>query len=317
MLNISKILNTKNWDLNFNGMVVSMADGVASIICLLESLIGEVQGLIKRVVFRLNFCLNIFVCNLLNNELESNNTNSYVEYTHFFVWILLAISILYVLISTLYLMFGGNVNYYLEHLYKSLIFLVINLSVFVLTLPNLFFNLKFNYFYLINNLYENGNINNFTIFALVVIPFIFFILTILFTSYNVKLFLNKNYSGFFNYTWLYILIWISSFYCLYKFSIFDIVLSLDKSIHSEFVSVFLTKFHFRIFIMSLFLPLSSLIFVFILKLVSYFKIDVYNKFVRVLNNSIKSITFQKWYIRITVLFFVSVFYAIIMIHGYS
>jgi hypothetical protein len=66
-------------------MVVSMADGVASIICLLESLIGEVQGLIKRVVFRLNFCLNIFVCNLLNNELESNNTNSYVEYTHFFV----------------------------------------------------------------------------------------------------------------------------------------------------------------------------------------------------------------------------------------
>ena len=119
------------------------------------------------------------------------------------------------------------------------------MSIFVVTLPNLLENLKINYFDLINKQYENGNINYITIGILIIIPFIFFVLTIFFISYNVKLVLNNNYSSFFNNTWLYFLMWITIF-TVYKFGILNIILSIDKSIHSQFVSVFLTKVHFRI-----------------------------------------------------------------------
>jgi hypothetical protein len=245
---------------------------------------------------------------------KENSGYLYIEYTHFFFWILLIICGLYVLISALYLILGSHFNYYLEHLYKSLIFLVITMSIFVVTLPNLLENLKINYFDLINKQYENGNINYITIGILIIIPFIFFVLTIFFISYNVKLVLNNNYSSFFNNTWLYFLMWISSFYCLYKFGILNIILSIDKSIHSEFVSVFLTKVHFRIFTISLLLPLMAFIFVVILKGLNFFKIGLYNKVRIILNKNIKSIVFQKWYTRVTILLFVSILYAFINVY---
>ena len=91
MLYENDILNTETLDLNSRGMVVSMADGVATVTGLQDVLagelvsLGEVQGLLMRLISKVNFCFTIFTCNLLNTKLGKENSGYlYIEYTHFF-----------------------------------------------------------------------------------------------------------------------------------------------------------------------------------------------------------------------------------------
>ena len=58
----------------------------------------------------------------------------------------------------------------------------------------------------------------------------------------------------------------------------------------------------------------AFIFVVILKGLNFFKIGIYNKVRIILNKNIKSIVFQKWYTRVTILLFVSILYAFINVY---
>ena len=164
MLYENDILNTKALDLNSRGMVVSMADGVATVAGLQDVLVGglaffgEVQGLalkakkMKKFLFNIflneiNYCFFPFVSNLSSNiRMEENIkiNNSYIEYTHELFRILIFVSCVYCLISCVCLILSnaGNRTYNLDRWLKSLIFVVLTCSIFVVTSASLFYDVK-------------------------------------------------------------------------------------------------------------------------------------------------------------------------------
>ena len=317
MIIVNKLINYyyAGIDLNFFGIVVSMADGVATVIGKLASF-GEVQ--VKKCIgYSLSASCGVFplISNLQTSNVAEEKKliiNIYIGYVHEIFFIFMVISCVYCLINYLYLVFGNNKAYYLERIAKSYAIMAVTFSFFFITSPHSFYKIKIEHVDFINNV----AVDNFFISIVIAIPFIFFILTILITLYDVKFALsNSNEVIYFENTLLYIAIWMGSFYCLYKLEIISLVLSVDKSLHSEFASIFLTKCHFRIFIVSLTLPLISFIFVIGLKCLSLFNINRYKKIKSIFNNNIKSVAFAKWYTRMAVLFFVSVFYTVIFVYG--